>query len=239
MWPLDSLLLLIHEGRHFLSRFQFVQVSRKCLVLLGQPSREYSSHTFRIGATTWGARWAPELVKRMGDGSQCIIRCMFTLICYKVSVCVKWFPSVLCWVWERGLFNRFGLCVALLFFRSQTMPCLDSRLFKWHMALEQMHRQAGFCHQGSTVQGVGSSWTAMEQAAHWNSVSHRVGQGTWWGSHTRWRKFFGGEGFQGIKARNKIWFDSLLCFQELGQFGPILLSVLKVLKVDQISLSGE
>lgn len=60
--------LLVHEDGLFLSRFQFIQVFRKGLEMLGFRSGDFSSHSFRIGAATEAARWGlcPEAVKRIG-----------------------------------------------------------------------------------------------------------------------------------------------------------------------------
>ncbi|KAM3918946.1 uncharacterized protein RB166_013684 [Leptodactylus fuscus] len=66
--PSGGVALLIHENLSCLSRFQFVQVLRRGLDLLGLPAKDYSSHSFRIGAATEAARWGlPEdLIKRIG-----------------------------------------------------------------------------------------------------------------------------------------------------------------------------
>lgn len=60
--------LLVHAGGLFLSVFQFVQVFRRSLSKMGFEPKEYSSHSFRIGAATEAARWglSPEAVKRIG-----------------------------------------------------------------------------------------------------------------------------------------------------------------------------
>lgn len=60
--------LLMHEEGFFLSRFQFVQVFRRCVAKPGLLEREYSSHSFRFVAATVAARWglSPEVVKRIG-----------------------------------------------------------------------------------------------------------------------------------------------------------------------------
>lgn len=60
--------LLIHGDGLYLSRFQFTQVFRQCLQDMGLPSREYSSHSFRVGAATEAARWglSDDIVRRIG-----------------------------------------------------------------------------------------------------------------------------------------------------------------------------
>lgn len=60
--------LLRHADGTFLSRFQFVQVFRKCLSRLGLEGAEFSSHSFRIGAATEAARWglSPASVQKIG-----------------------------------------------------------------------------------------------------------------------------------------------------------------------------
>ncbi|XP_073476856.1 uncharacterized protein [Aquarana catesbeiana] len=60
--------LLIHANGDMLSRFQFIAVFRKCLLGLGLEEREFSSHSFRIGAATEAARLGMEVetIKRIG-----------------------------------------------------------------------------------------------------------------------------------------------------------------------------
>lgn len=60
--------LLVHKDGSFLSTYQFVQVFRKGLERMGLVAKEFSSHSFRIGAATEAARWGlgPEAVKRIG-----------------------------------------------------------------------------------------------------------------------------------------------------------------------------
>lgn len=48
--------LLVHETGTFLSKFQLIQVFRKCLVGLDKHSGAYSSHSFRMGAATEAAQ---------------------------------------------------------------------------------------------------------------------------------------------------------------------------------------
>ncbi|XP_031747536.1 uncharacterized protein LOC116406780 isoform X1 [Xenopus tropicalis] len=48
--------LLVHEDESVLSRFQFTAVFRQCLTALGLAAKDYSSHSFRIGAATEAAR---------------------------------------------------------------------------------------------------------------------------------------------------------------------------------------
>ena len=59
---------LLHEDGTALSRYQFVTVFRRCLGALGLVAREFSAHSFRIGAATEAARCGldEELVKRIG-----------------------------------------------------------------------------------------------------------------------------------------------------------------------------
>ena len=59
---------LIHSDGSPVSRFQFVAVFRKCLGALGLIGKEFSSHSFRIGAATEAARAGMdgEAVKRIG-----------------------------------------------------------------------------------------------------------------------------------------------------------------------------
>lgn len=66
--PSGGVPLLVHLDGSFLSRFQFIQVFRQCLSRLGVEPREYSSHSFRIGAATEAARWGlgPEVVRKIG-----------------------------------------------------------------------------------------------------------------------------------------------------------------------------
>ncbi|KAM3936755.1 uncharacterized protein RB166_000250 [Leptodactylus fuscus] len=49
--------LLVHSDMSCLSKFQFVQVLRKGLAVLGLSPTDFSSHSFRIGAATEAARW--------------------------------------------------------------------------------------------------------------------------------------------------------------------------------------
>lgn len=42
----------VHADSTFLSRFQFLRVFRRCLEILGFPAKEFSTHSFRIGAAT-------------------------------------------------------------------------------------------------------------------------------------------------------------------------------------------
>lgn len=60
--------LLVHFDGVPLSRYQFVAVFRKCLRALGLNEKEFSSHSFRIGAATEAARngMDAEAVKRIG-----------------------------------------------------------------------------------------------------------------------------------------------------------------------------
>lgn len=66
--PFGPALLLVHCDGLFLFRFQFVQVFRIGLSRLGLIAGEYSSHSFRIEATTEAARWGlgPDIVRRIG-----------------------------------------------------------------------------------------------------------------------------------------------------------------------------
>lgn len=66
--PFGPCPLLVHQDCSFLSKFQFIQIFRRCLVRLGVDSQSYSSHSFRIGAATEASRWGlgPELVRRIG-----------------------------------------------------------------------------------------------------------------------------------------------------------------------------
>ncbi|KAM3936683.1 uncharacterized protein RB166_019563 [Leptodactylus fuscus] len=66
--PEGGLALLLHADSSCLSRFQFVQVLRRGLQVLGLPSRDYSSHSFRIGAATEAARWGlpQDMIRRIG-----------------------------------------------------------------------------------------------------------------------------------------------------------------------------
>ncbi|OCT77888.1 hypothetical protein XELAEV_18028985mg, partial [Xenopus laevis] len=48
--------LLVHADESVMSRFQFIAVFRQCLTGLGLVDKEYSSHSFRIGAATEAAR---------------------------------------------------------------------------------------------------------------------------------------------------------------------------------------
>lgn len=59
---------LIHLNCSMLSRFQFGAVFRKCLQGLGLVEKEFSSHSFRIGAATEAARLGMdvEVIKRIG-----------------------------------------------------------------------------------------------------------------------------------------------------------------------------
>lgn len=59
---------LKHLDGSALSRFQFGSVFKKSLLAAGFPSQDYSSHSFRIGATTEVARWVLEdrLVHQLG-----------------------------------------------------------------------------------------------------------------------------------------------------------------------------
>lgn len=59
---------LIHLGGEFLSRFQFRAVFAKCIQGLGLIEKEFSSHSFRIGAATEAARngLGEETVKKIG-----------------------------------------------------------------------------------------------------------------------------------------------------------------------------
>ncbi|XP_073529602.1 uncharacterized protein [Phyllobates terribilis] len=61
-------LLLVHEDGSFLSRYQFLAVLKKCLEAGGIPPKEFSGHSFRIGAATEAARrgLGDELVKKIG-----------------------------------------------------------------------------------------------------------------------------------------------------------------------------
>ncbi|XP_073428239.1 uncharacterized protein [Dendrobates tinctorius] len=60
--------LLVHGDGSFLSRFQFVTIFRRCLERGGLPAREYSGHSFRIGAATEAARrgLGEDMVRRIG-----------------------------------------------------------------------------------------------------------------------------------------------------------------------------
>ncbi|XP_073439516.1 uncharacterized protein [Dendrobates tinctorius] len=60
--------LLVHGNGSFLSRFQFVTIFRRCLERGGLPAREYSGHSFRIGAATEAARrgLGEDMVRRIG-----------------------------------------------------------------------------------------------------------------------------------------------------------------------------
>ncbi|XP_073481634.1 integrase/recombinase xerD homolog [Aquarana catesbeiana] len=59
---------LVHSGGEFLSRFQFGAVFAKCIRGLGLTEKDFSSHSFRIGAATEAARngLGEEMVKRIG-----------------------------------------------------------------------------------------------------------------------------------------------------------------------------
>lgn len=60
--------LLRHLDGTYLSQYQFVQVFRKGLAVLGVDATQFSSHSFRIGAATEAARWGlgPEVVRKIG-----------------------------------------------------------------------------------------------------------------------------------------------------------------------------
>ncbi|XP_073435627.1 uncharacterized protein [Dendrobates tinctorius] len=60
--------LLVHEDGSFLSRFQFVTIFRWCLERGGISAREYSGHSFRIGAATEAASrgLGEDMVRRIG-----------------------------------------------------------------------------------------------------------------------------------------------------------------------------
>lgn len=60
--------LLVHSDGSFLSTFQFVQVFRKSVTLTGQGAKDFSSHSFRIGAATEAARrgLSPDAVRCIG-----------------------------------------------------------------------------------------------------------------------------------------------------------------------------
>ncbi|XP_044134153.1 uncharacterized protein LOC122926745 isoform X1 [Bufo gargarizans] len=64
----DEVPFLRHEDGSFLSRFQFLAVFRKCLTVLGVPVKDYSGHSFRIGAATEAARVgaSEEVIRRIG-----------------------------------------------------------------------------------------------------------------------------------------------------------------------------
>ena len=59
---------LVHENGSPMSRYQFVAVFRKCLGALGLVAKEFSAHSFRIGAATEAARngLGEEAIKRIG-----------------------------------------------------------------------------------------------------------------------------------------------------------------------------
>ncbi|XP_040216858.1 integrase/recombinase xerD homolog [Rana temporaria] len=59
---------LVHENGAPLSRYQFVAVFRKCLGELGLVAKEFSAHSFRIGAATEAARngLGEDAIKRIG-----------------------------------------------------------------------------------------------------------------------------------------------------------------------------
>ncbi|XP_040216804.1 uncharacterized protein LOC120946105 [Rana temporaria] len=56
---------LVHENGSPMSRYQFVAVFRKCLGALGLVAKEFSAHSFRIGAATEAARNGLELTERI------------------------------------------------------------------------------------------------------------------------------------------------------------------------------
>lgn len=60
---------LLHLGGEVLSRFQFGAVFAKCIRGLGLTEKDFSSHSFRIGAATEAARngLGEETVKRIGS----------------------------------------------------------------------------------------------------------------------------------------------------------------------------
>ncbi|XP_073537009.1 uncharacterized protein [Phyllobates terribilis] len=60
--------LLVHEDGSFLSRYQFLAVLQNCLEAGGILPKEFSGHSFRIGAATKAARrgMGDELVKKIG-----------------------------------------------------------------------------------------------------------------------------------------------------------------------------
>ncbi|XP_073421270.1 uncharacterized protein, partial [Dendrobates tinctorius] len=60
--------LLVHEDGSFLSRFPFVTIFRRCLEIGGISAREYSGHSFWIGAATEAARkgLGEDMVRRIG-----------------------------------------------------------------------------------------------------------------------------------------------------------------------------
>lgn len=60
--------LFVHEDRTFLSRFQFIAVFRKCIGAAGLDSRQFASHSFRIGVATEAARCGLDeaAIKRIG-----------------------------------------------------------------------------------------------------------------------------------------------------------------------------
>lgn len=59
---------LIHEDDECLSRYQFVTVFKKCVVIVGCDPLQFSSHSFRIGAATEAARagLSQEVIRRIG-----------------------------------------------------------------------------------------------------------------------------------------------------------------------------
>lgn len=64
---------MIHADGSPLSRFQFISGLQKCLRALGLEEKEFSSHSFRIGADTEAARCGldAEAVKRIGRWESC------------------------------------------------------------------------------------------------------------------------------------------------------------------------
>ncbi|XP_069614324.1 integrase/recombinase xerD homolog [Ranitomeya imitator] len=60
--------LLVPKDGSFLSRFQFLTVFRRCLEKGGIPAKNFSGHSFRIGAATEAARrgLGDEMVQRIG-----------------------------------------------------------------------------------------------------------------------------------------------------------------------------
>ncbi|XP_073518808.1 uncharacterized protein [Phyllobates terribilis] len=60
--------LLVHEDGSFLSRFQLIAVLKKCLKAGGISPKDFSGHSFRIGAAPEAARrgLGDELVKKIG-----------------------------------------------------------------------------------------------------------------------------------------------------------------------------
>lgn len=66
--PSSAAVLLVHQDGRSLSRYQFLAVFRQCLQALGLVAKDYSTHSFRIGAATQAYRWGlgDSVIKKIG-----------------------------------------------------------------------------------------------------------------------------------------------------------------------------